>query len=65
MGSDSDFRGSRELNPRPGRPGEGQGGPSKSQLEPKLAKIYKVEKYIYLEPMDIEPLIAIWMYENH
>ena len=28
FGSDLDFRRSRELNPRPGRPGEGQGGPN-------------------------------------
>ena len=60
LGSKPDFRGSRESNPRPGRPGEGQGGPNKSQLEPKIGQNLQSKKYIYLEPMDIEPLIAIW-----
>ena len=47
LGSDTDFRGSRELNRSLGRPGEGQGGPNKGQLEPKIdqnlqsKKLYK------------------------
>ena len=35
LGSDPDFCGSRELNRSLGRPGEGQGGPNKGQLDPK------------------------------
>ena len=31
-----DSRGSRELNRRLGRPGEGQGGPNKGHLDPKI-----------------------------
>ena len=38
FGSDPDFRRSRELNRSLGRPGEGQGGPSKGQLDPKIGQ---------------------------
>ena len=38
-GSRPDSRGSRELNRRPGRPGQGQGGPHKDHLDPR--KIFK------------------------
>ena len=36
--SDPDSRGSRELNGSLGRPGEGQGGPNKGQLDPKIGQ---------------------------
>ena len=53
LGSDPDFRGSRELNRSLGRPGEGQGGPNKGQLEPKIGqnlqskKLYKSRTLVY------------------
>ena len=37
-GSRTDSHGSRELNRRPGRPGEGQGGPNKGHLDPTIGK---------------------------
>ena len=37
-GSRPDSHRSRELNRRPGRPGEGQGGPNKGHLDPKIGK---------------------------
>ena len=37
-GSRPDSCGSRELNRRPGRPGEGQGGPNKGHLDPKIGQ---------------------------
>ena len=37
-GSRPDSRGSRELNRRPGRPGEGKGGPNKGHLDPKIGQ---------------------------
>ena len=52
-GSDPDLHGSRELNRSPGRPGEGQGGPNKGQLEPKIGqnlqskKLYKSRTLVY------------------
>ena len=57
--SDLDFRRSRELNRSLGRPGEGQGGPNKGQLDLKLSNIYKAKNYINLEPLYIGVLIAI------
>ena len=44
MGSDPDFRGSRELNWRLRRPGEGQGGPNKSHLDPKITQTVGTKK---------------------
>ena len=44
--------------------GEARRGPNKSQLEPKIGQNLQSKKYIYLEPMDIEPLIAIWSIMN-
>ena len=52
-GSDPDFRGSRELNWSLGRPGEGQGGPNKGQLDPKIGqnlqskKLYESRTLVY------------------
>ena len=37
-GSRPDSRGSRELNRRLGRPGEGQGGPNKDHLDSKIGQ---------------------------
>ena len=42
--SDPDFRGSRELNRSPGRPGEGQGGPNRGQLDPKIGQNLRTKK---------------------
>ena len=41
-GARPDSRGSWELNRRPGRPGEGQGGPNKCHLDQTISQ--KVEK---------------------
>ena len=40
-----DSRMSRELNRRPGRPGEGQGGPNKDHLETKIDQNLRTKKY--------------------
>ena len=36
IGSRPDYRRSKELNRRPGRPGEGQGGPNEGHLDPNI-----------------------------
>ena len=45
-GLDPDFCGSRELNRSLWRPGEGQGGPNKGQLEPKIGQNFTKQKSI-------------------
>ena len=55
-GSRPDSRGSRELNRRPGGPGEGQGGPNKGHLDPKIGK--KIQKNPFHPTMVVK--YAVW-----
>ena len=56
IGSRPDSRRSRELNWRPGEPGEDQGGPNKGHLDPKIAQ--KIQKNGFPPGLHHHPVVC-------